>query len=320
MELATYLADHHGVITRGRARRLGLSDHQIDHRLRQGQWVGVSRGVYRLATAPATWSAQARSAALAARGLVSHRSALRIWEVDGYARWRELRVTTAAPRSHASGRRLDIPGCTIHRTRSDQTDGRLINGVPVTGLDRAVVDTAGLADDDELACVVDAVIRQRLTTIEQLRTTLRDMGTRGRTGAGRLQALLKERDPDQRVPDSVFNRMVGRLLVAAGVPEPCYEFEVTLGDRLVGRADLAYPSEALAIECDSRRWHQNRRSFAADPRRRNRLLAAGYRVLSFTWDDYAGHPDNLVATVRAALDADIDLDLRGGIVGLGDDR
>lgn len=102
------------------------------------------------------------------------------------------------------------------------------------------------------------------------------------------------------VPDSCFNRLVGRLLVESGLDEPEYEHEIRIGGNRF-RVDLAYPAQRLAIECDSARWHHNKQSFENDPRRRNLLVAAGHRVLSFTWHDYADDPEKLVATVRAGL-------------------
>ena len=56
----------------------------------------------------------------------------------------------------------------------------------------------------------------------------------------------------------------------------------------------------MAIELDSVRFHLNRKSFVADPRRRNRLTLAGWTVLSFTWDDYINHPGALCDDVAVA--------------------
>ncbi|MEM7093263.1 MAG: hypothetical protein AAF567_09695 [Actinomycetota bacterium] len=96
--------------------------------------------------------------------------------------------------------------------------------------------------------------------------------------------------------------MVGELLTDAGLPEPTYEHDV--GDdvgRFVARVDLAYPSDHLAIECDSRRYHDTAEAFERDPLRRNRLVTAGWRVLNVTWRTFATHPDIVVRTVREAL-------------------
>lgn len=298
-DLNSYLAVHHGVVTRAQAARFGLTSHQIGHRLRSGEWVRVYAGVYRLASAPESWRARARSGALSGRGLTSHPSALRVWGVDGYERYDVVHITTPSQRSARSLRGGPYP-IRLHRSnRFDLTDGRIIDGIPVTGIARSVLDTASLVGDSELDCIIDAVLRQRLCSLQDLLDTVDAHGTKGRTGAGRLKRLLRERNAEE-VPDSRFNRMVGRLLVDAGLEPPTYEHDVDVNGRRF-RLDLAYPSHGLAIECDSARWHHNRRSFELDPKRRNVLLLAGYRVLSFTWHDFVGDPEGLVATVRAGL-------------------
>lgn len=299
-ELNRYLAAHHGVVTRSQALGLGLTPDQIRGLLRRGEWIRVHAGVYRVSTAPDTWQSRARAGALSGRGLTSHPAALRVWGVDGYERYDLVHLTTP---SHRSARSLGASRSAyrLHRSvRFDLADGRLIDGIPVTGIARSVFDSAALVDDAELDCIVDAVLRQRLCRLKDLVATVDEHGTNGRAGAGRLKRLLLERQPAERVPDSRFNRLVGRLLVDAGLEAPIYEHEVDVNGRRL-RVDLAYPEHGLAIECDSARWHHNRRSFQLDPKRRNLLLAAGYRVLSFTWHDYVDDSKGLVAVVRAGL-------------------
>ena len=299
-QLASHVAAHHGVLTRAEALTFGTTDGQIRRRLRTGEWIIVHRGVYRVATAPDTWEARVRAAALAVRGLGSHSTSLRAWGVDGFGRSSHVHISTRHGRS-ARSLAGATPDVRLHRSSSMAlAGGRLVAGIPVTSVTRAVVDMAALADDDGLDQIVDAVIRQGLCRLIDLVDEVERHGTAGRTGAGRLRRLLDERDPGQRLPDSRFNRLVGQLLIAAGLEPPVYEHDVRAGRRSF-RLDLAYPDKGLGIECDSARWHHNRASFEADPRRRNLLLAAGYRVLSFTWSDYAQRPGELVATVRSAL-------------------
>lgn len=304
-ELRQYLAEHHGVITLAQIRRFGLSDGQIRYRVETGRLVPVAPRVFRLATAPNTWLARARSKALSARGLIGCTAALRVWGVDGHHHRSRIHVMVDG------GRRPRTPGTIVHRVeKPDKAGGRLVDGVPVTGPARSIIDSAALLGTNQLDATIDAALRQRLVSIGELQAELDWIGTAGRKRAGRLRRLLNERDPTTRVPDSRFNRLVGQLLVDAGLPTPIYEFEVRQRGGLVGRADLAYPSARLLIECDSERWHRNRHSFVADPRRRNSLLMAGYRVLSFTWDDYAARPAELVAVVRQALAQGLDSNRR----------
>jgi len=295
-ELRQYLANHHGVITLAQARHFGLSDGQVRYRVDAGRLVRVAPRVFRLATAPNTWPAQARAMALSARGLIGCTAALRIWNVDGHIHRSTFHVLVDGQR------RPRTPGAIVHRVESlGEADGRLVNGIPVTGPVRSIIDSAALLGTNQLDATIDAAVRQRLVTIAEVGAELDRIGTAGRKGAGRLRRLIADRNPTDRVPDSMFNRLVGQLLVDAGLPTPTYEFEVHSSDRLIGRADLAYPHARLLIECDSARWHRNRKSFVADPRRKNRLLIAGYNVLTFTWDDYADRPADLVALVRQAF-------------------
>ena len=66
----------------------------------------------------------------------------------------------------------------------------------------------------------------------------------------------------------------------------------------LARADLFYREARLAIEYDGE-IHRNR--LAADNRRHNALLVAGYRTLRFTASDVLGNQGAMVDQVRFAL-------------------
>ncbi len=53
----------------------------------------------------------------------------------------------------------------------------------------------------------------------------------------------------------------------------------------MARVDLAYPEHPLAIELDGLRWHAGRRPFRSDRLRRNRIEAAGWRLLETAPED-----------------------------------
>lgn len=178
----------------------------------------------------------------------------------------------------------------------------MIDGLPVTGIARTVLDLAAVVSPHRLNQALDAVIRQKLVEWPDLYEVLLRHSARGRNGCGKLRTLLEARYGDTVIPDSRWNRMVGTLLLDAGLSPPAFEYEVVDGEgRFVARIDLAYPRQKLAIELDSVRWHHNLESFTADPRRKNALLVEGWRVLSFTWSDFADHPRQLVKTVSTAL-------------------
>jgi len=89
------------------------------------------------------------------------------------------------------------------------------------------------------------------------------------------------------------------LLVQAGLPRP--GVQVTLHDvngRFIGRPDLYYRAQRLAIEFDG---GTHRDSMVEDNRRQNRLLNTGCRLLRFTAADVYNTPGAILAQVRAPL-------------------
>ena len=67
----------------------------------------------------------------------------------------------------------------------------------------------------------------------------------------------------------------------------------------MGRPDLFYPAQRLAIEYDG---GIHRDKLVEDNRRQNLLLSAGIGLLRFTRADVYGAPDSVVGQVRAWLD------------------
>jgi len=88
------------------------------------------------------------------------------------------------------------------------------------------------------------------------------------------------------------------LLVLRRLARPEAQVPIYDGHRFLGRVDLYYRGQKLALEYDGA---THRESLAADNRRQNRLLEAGIRLLRFTASDIYNAPDLVVAQVRAAL-------------------
>ena len=89
------------------------------------------------------------------------------------------------------------------------------------------------------------------------------------------------------------------VLMLAGLPRPL--LQVPIGDasgKVVGRADLYYPSHRLVIEYDG---GTHRESLVEDDRRQNAILGAGCQLLRFTAPDVLRTPAGTVRQVRAIL-------------------
>lgn len=295
-QLRAHMAAHHGVASRQEARELGVSDSSLRRMIGRGEAVRAHPGVYRAAAHPRTWMSTARSIALSSGGVISHRAAAALWGIDGFPF--ALQEATIGYEQT-----VRMPGATLHRSKQlSLIDDRTIEGIPVTGIARTILDVAGVVGPKRLDLAIDAVLRMKLLDWPDLYEVLVRHSAKGRNGCGKLRKILDVRYGDMSIPDSLWNRNVGTLLADAGLPEPAYEHEiVSASGDFVARVDLAYPRQRVAIELDSVRWHLNRQSFEADPRRKNSLLLEGWKVLTFTWADYVGDPTALVKTVRASL-------------------
>jgi hypothetical protein len=290
-----HLVRQHGLITRAQALDLGYSRHQIQRRLSQGVWTPADRGVYRHHLYPPTWSNRLLAVCLGADAVASHRSGAVLWGLDGIRRGRPEVTVPAGTRL----RRIDVR---VHETTQwDRIARRSLDGIPVTGIDRTLLDLAWVVHPNRLRQAADDARRRRLTDWSHLASTLAVHARRGRGGTAAFRALLEHYLGRDELPLSDWSNAVADLLADAGLPRPVAEHPVTDGRGFQARLDLAYPWAMLGIELDSLAWHFNHDSFHRDPVRRNRLLNLGWRVLTFTWTEFAQHPERLVETVRSAL-------------------
>jgi hypothetical protein len=292
------LRAQHGVVTRRQAMtKLGMSTSAVDRRIRSGEWLRVGPATFRNVHYPESWEAEVIAACLHLDAVASHRTAARLWDLDGI-RWSGVEVTQSAKRP--AGRQR--PGLVLHEsTQMHLAERTLRSGIPATGVGRTLLDAAGVVPFSQLEHAFDSVLRRKLATAEQLWAVLYAHAARGRNGTQRYRLLLQTRLGDGPTPDSLFNRGIARLLAEAGLPGAQLEYPVFNGDREVARVDLAWPEAMLAIEGDSITHHFDHVSFQRDRTKRNELQLLGWQVLAFTWQDFTRRPTWLVRTVRRAL-------------------
>ena len=290
------MAVQYGMVSRTQAFSAGMTQHQIRARVRTGKWVRTVPGVYQNAAVPYTPHAGLLAACMAYDALASHRSAAALLGIDGY-RLDRVEITVAS-----TGVRR-IPRVRLHHsTQMDLTRPVIRDKIRCTGPARTVLDLASVVPRKQLDRTINAVLRAKQLRLSDLWAVLASHTKPGRNGCTALRSALEARCTEGGIPLSDWSRMAADLLVDARLPRPVFEYQIIdKDDSLVAQVDLAYPDERLAIELDSVRWHLNVESFVEDPRRRNATQLAGWTVLSFTWDDYAKHPNDLCAAVARAL-------------------
>jgi very-short-patch-repair endonuclease len=67
--------------------------------------------------------------------------------------------------------------------------------------------------------------------------------------------------------------------------------------------DVAWIDQRVALELDSRLFHDNDPAFASDRRRSRRLASIGWHIVRATWLDLDERPAELAADVWAVLGA-----------------
>jgi predicted transcriptional regulator of viral defense system len=237
--------DQHGVFTIDQARWAGLSPAQIKHRLASGAWVGIFTSCYRAAGAPLTWRGQLLAACWAtANGAVaSHRSAAAVWELPG---GRETPAEITCPR-WLRGRH---PGVIVHETKAMyRGDLAIRDGIPVTSVERTLLDLAAVSGDATIEMALDAAARRDLTTFECVRATVVRLSRPGRRGLRRLRRVLDLRSPEAALTDSEAETLLVRALRRHGLPPPVLQHVVCDGPAFVARSEHRQRGTVAPVTC-----------------------------------------------------------------------
>lgn len=283
-----------GFLRRDQAFAFGLTRSQVAQRLRDGRWSRVGKYGYLLVAMQQPID-RVRAAVAGLPGAVgSHETAAELHGIPRVRRGLAV-VTVHSQTTHV------FPGVTVRRSHDiGEEDIVEIDGLPVTGVARTIVDLAALLTPAHLGAIVDDAVAAGLTSIEELMGLRDRIARRGKPGVKTLREVLDERAPGPERGTSL-ERRGAQILIDGGLPEPEYEFPIPWdGGR---RFDAAYPEHRLAIEWDSIRWHTQLDAFQRDRERDRAATIHDWRILRFTWKDVSEHPERVVATVRTALGA-----------------
>lgn len=249
---------------------VGVTDGRLRAAVRAGSVLALGDGVFSLPDA-----AQDVVVAATLRGSLTCVSAASMYGLDVLVP--AVRPHVAVPLSNS--RRSD--DAEVHR-RKHCGSGLL---VPLVC---AVADTLCCMPPVQALVVVDSAIRDRKTTVPAIEACLRG------PGSVRPRQLLRLADGRSgSAPETV----VRAALVLAGL-----EVEPQVKIPGVGRVDLLV-DKWLVVEVDGYEFHSGREQYRNDRRRANALVAQGYVLLRFSYEDVMSGLDRLVAQVSAVLAA-----------------
>lgn len=183
------------------------------------------------------------------------------------------KVTTAKRRS-LDVRWRDVP-------TSDRDDGWVTHRV------RTAMDCAVLLPADEALAVLDSALREGMVDRDELGLAAAALPRQHRARVTRLvdMATSEAANPFE----SVLRWIVADIPGLTVRPQT----EVFDGNGKIGRVDLADEELRIAMEADSFEWHGKREGLERDCIRYNRLVAVGWLVLRFSWDQVMYHPERV---------------------------
>lgn len=239
-----------------------------------GRIVHVARSRYAL---PSQDDARAVAVAVEINGHLRLLSAAAHWgwKMKWAAQWPQLQVALA-------------PGETVDASLS-------IGALPHSDLDgwatsrvRTVLDCAAELPFDEALAVADSALRSGQVTREQLEAAAASVA------AKRVAAHATH------LAANPFESVLRAILIEAGIAV-VPQWAITING-VAYHPDLADPIHGIAIEANSWAHHATKDDHDQDCRRYNALVTGGWIVLRFTWEQVMFKPDEVVTTVRAALD------------------
>ncbi len=219
--------------------------------------------------------------------------------LHGLWTWRLAEEVHVTQLGNPSVRRRADPGVRRHWTPLPVTDRGEVDGLPVTSLERTIVDCARHLAPTAGIVVADSGLRAG-ADIGRVAAVLE--AAAGGRGVRRARRVLAEADGRSESPGESAVRWIA---VDGGLsrPEPNHVVSTWRGEY---RLDLAWTEQRVAVEFDGAvkysggEFGDPQGRLLAEKARHDALVEAGWFVLRVTWGDLAD-PDLLVRRIRSAL-------------------
>ena len=294
--LAEWAADHRGLFRTEDAREAGVTRTMLSTRHKKGIVERVEPGVWRFNGAPPTWEQRVLASSWAERGWASHRTAAALWAFDG-CRPGVIEILTERWRRRPNASVL------VHETSSLHEDDRSEwRGIPVTSAARTAVDLGAMLPPERVERAIDTIWQRNLCTTDELWACIERLDTKGRPWVHTAKRAAAVRLGVDLGPN-LFEEQLLHLVAMAELPAPLAQ--VTIEDpagSFIGRVDWLVAPLRLVLECDSFQWHGTWHRRKADLRRDRRLVAAGYTVLRFSWEDVTSRQHEVLADLVGAAE------------------
>ena len=291
--VAELAARQWGVVSLDQLRACGLGRGAVEKAAAIGRLHPLHRGVYALGHERLRREGRYLAAVLACgkRAVLSHRSAAAWW---GLLQTAQAQVDVTSPHG-----RHAIAGVRRHQARSlAAQDTTTHQGIPITSVARTLLDLA--------ATVQPHGLERALAQAERLQlydhTAIADVLSRSNGHRGRA-ALTRATAQEPKLTRSELEARFLTLVRQAGLPDPQANLPLAAPDHPRLDPDFYWPTYRLIVETDGWETHGTRAAFRRDRRRDAALVASGWRVMRFSYDDVAYDGATVVDRLRAATAA-----------------
>jgi very-short-patch-repair endonuclease len=275
-----------GVFTRGQARACGYSQYQIRRRIADGEWKVVLGAGLAPTALTVTAVARDRAAQLSVPGsTLGAFSAARTWQLPVPDQGSFVYVGP-------HGRRR-VRGVTMIYTEPDRRDVYRFQGLPALIRPAAIVDSLVRLSPAQAEAFLDRALQVGWISVEELARRVRSR--LGQHGTPHVPGLVRGVTGGER---SAGERRLTGLLCGARITGWEANVDIRDDEGLIGVGDLVFREARLVVEVDGLAYHVTPERFQRDRQRQNRLVAAGWTVLRFTWRDLTERPGYVVASVR----------------------
>ena len=212
--------------------------------------------------------------------VLSHRSAAALQGIRPYD---GLEVTVPAYRTR--------PPITVHTSSLPHDEVTAVEGIPVTGVSRTLLDLAAVLRSRQLERAFNEAEVLRLSDP----LSVVDLMARypRRKGIATIRAIL---DTGPAFTRSELEARFAALRRTAGLPSP-----PSMPWFRGSNATASGRDQRLIVELDGRGAHGTRAAFERDRARDRTLTAAGWRVVRVTWRQLHDEPEALALDLRRIL-------------------
>lgn len=270
-----------GIATRADLVR-ATSRADVDRALRTGELATVGYGRYALASVgDAVVAAHRISGVLSLASAALHHG----WEVKTVPD----KPHVAVPRNRKVPQRVRAE---VHVHHADLLPEQVLDGI-VTTHEVTLEQCLRQLPEDEGLAIADSALRHGVAPATLARVTMTVRGA----GAAKVRRVVGAARADAANPFESVLRSIARSVPGLRV-EP--QRLIPLDSGWV-RPDLVDHDLGIVLEADSFEWHGDRAALARDARRYNRLVAAGWLVLRFSWEDVMLRADDVRSVLVDAV-------------------